>query len=268
MPPHAAIIHPSQTIVQRKTQRFGWLPDLPDARDHLFSADGQVLAALPRRVDLSRHCPPVYTQGHLGACTANVLAAAIEFDQRKQGWAEVFTPSRLFIYYNERVIENSVGSDSGAMMRDGIKSIAHYGACPESLWPYDLAKFKRRPSVRCYTVARRHRAVRYKKIPRNLAQMKGCLAASYPFAFGFTAHASIESSAVARSGEVPMPTAGDRPVGGHAALAVGYDDARQVFFARNSWGPKWGRRGYFTIPYLYLHEAQLASDFWTVRLVQ
>src|SRR5205807_9410667 len=119
----------------RKIRRYGWIPDQPDQRDHLYAAPAQFLTALPPRTDLRRRCPAVYNQGELGSCTANAIAGAIEFDQMKQGVTE-FTPSRLFIYYNERAMENTILIDNGAQIRDGIKSVATLGACPESMWTY------------------------------------------------------------------------------------------------------------------------------------
>jgi C1A family cysteine protease len=122
--------------MERKVQRYGWVPDLPDARDHMYAAPQRVLATLPSQVDLRPQCPPVVDQGALGSCTANAIANAHLFNQRKQMAAQSFLPSRLFIYYNERVMEGTVNSDSGAMIRDGIKSIAKQGVCPETQWPY------------------------------------------------------------------------------------------------------------------------------------
>ena len=98
--------------------------------------------------------------------------------------------------------------------------------------------------------------------------MKGCLAAGYPFVFGFTVYDAFESAATAKSGELNMPTSTETVVGGHAVLAVGYDDVAQRFIVRNSWGPKWGKKGYFTIPYTYLMTENLSDDFWTIRLVE
>src|SRR5690349_8351692 len=117
-----------------KVSRYGWLPDIPDHRDRLYAAPVELAGAPPARADLRPQCPPVYDQGELGSCTANAIAGAIEFDRLKQKLAD-FTPSRLFIYYNERVIEHSVDSDSGAQIRDGIKTTAKLGDCPESEWP-------------------------------------------------------------------------------------------------------------------------------------
>ena len=187
----------------RKVRRYGWIPDQPDQRDHLYAVPPQFLTALPPRVDLRRRCPPVYNQGQLGSCTANAIAGAIEFDQMKQK-LPAFVPSRLFIYYNERVIEHTVRSDSGAQLRDGIKTVASVGACPEPEWPYNIAKFATKPPQRAYRDAKLDRAVSYQSIVQDLSQMKGCLASGDPFVFGFTVYQSFETPTVARTGHAPM----------------------------------------------------------------
>jgi C1A family cysteine protease len=178
-----------------------------------------------------------------------------------------FTPSRLFIYYNERVIEGTVNSDSGAQIRDGIKVVVKEGDCPESEWPYNIAKFTNKPSASCYKDARKHRAVQYQRLVQNANQLKGCLASGYPFVYGFTVYDSFESQQVAKTGIVPMPAPGEQVLGGHAVVAVGYDDSQQRFIVRNSWGTTWGMKGYFSVPYAYLTDANLSSDFWTVRMI-
>ncbi len=98
--------------------------------------------------------------------------------------------------------------------------------------------------------------------------MKGCLASGYPYVFGMTVYESFESQSVAQSGHAQMPAAGEQVVGGHAVLAVGYDDSQQWFIVRNSWGNGWGMQGYFTLPYAYMTNQGLTSDYWTVRIVQ
>ncbi|MDQ1395245.1 MAG: hypothetical protein QOG64_504 [Acidimicrobiaceae bacterium] len=252
----------------RQIARFGWVPDLPDQRDHLFAAAPPVLSALPPSVDLRADCPPIYDQGQLGSCTGNTIAGALEFDQMKEKLSDVFPPSRLFIYYNERAMEGTVASDSGAQIRDGIKSVGQLGACHEKLWPYDIAKFANKPTKRAYTDAARHTAISYQRVSRDLNQMKGCLASGFPFVFGFAVYDSFESQQVAQSGHCPMPSPREQMIGGHAVLAVGYDDAKQWFLVRNSWGTGWGMAGYYTMPYAYLTQRSLASDFWTIRLVK
>lgn len=248
--------------------RYGWVPDLPDARDHMYAVAPILAKAIPSKVDLRRSCPPVFDQGQLGSCTANAIGAAYQFDAMKQKLSTAFAASRLFIYYNERDMEGTVDSDSGAAIRDGIKSIAKLGVCPETDWPYDITQFATKPADACYTEAAEHKALSYQRVGRSLTQMKGCLASGFPFVFGFTVYDSFESPAVARNGKVPMPdTTTESVLGGHAVLAVGYDQKKQVFIVRNSWGTGWGMKGYFTMPFGYLLEENLSDDFWTVRIV-
>ncbi|HJW68157.1 MAG TPA: C1 family peptidase [Candidatus Binatia bacterium] len=249
-------------------KKFGWLPDLPDQRDFTYSAPLAMLRKLPAKVDLSGQCPPVYDQGELGSCTGNSIAAAIEFAERKQRLAKPTTPSRLFIYYNERVIEHTVATDSGAMIRDGIKSVNKVGACRETTWPYKIGSFAKKPSSGAYAEGRKHTVSSYQRVARTTSQMRGCLASGFPFVFGFTVYTSFMSAAVAKTGKLSMPHAGEKVEGGHAVLAVGYDDAQHRFIVRNSWGPDWGMKGYFTMPYAYLLDDNLSDDFWTIRVVE
>jgi len=261
---------PLSKLMTRSASRhggYGWMRDLPDSRDYLYAAPLLLFrSGLPTKVDLRPKCPPVYDQGQLGSCTANGIAAAIEFDQRKQG-IKVFGPSRLFIYYNERAIEGTVNQDSGAQVRDGIKSVATIGAPPEKDWPYNIKVFAEKPPLKAYTDAKKDLVASYSRVSQGTTQMQGCLAEGYPFVFGFTVYESFESDAVAKSGVVPMPTSREKVLGGHCVVAVGYDATKRVFIVRNSWGRGWGMKGYFTMPFEYLLNTHLASDFWTIRTV-
>src|SRR4051812_44253753 len=257
----------------QRIARYGWKPDLPDHRDFNYAVPHAIAAVLPPKVDLRPGCPKVYDQGQIGSCTANAIAAAIEFEQIKQRLPE-FTPSRLFIYYNERTMEGTSPSvDSGAQIRDGVKSVANLGACPETSWPYDDANknqapcpacaYAKKPSATAFAEAAKHKIKVYQRLNSGqLSSLKGCLASGYPFIFGFTVYDSFESAHVAKTGVLSMPASNEHVVGGHAVLAVGYDDSTSRFIVRNSWGPRWGMKGYFTIPYLYLTNGQLADDFW------
>jgi len=122
---------------------YGWTPDVPDQRDLVYAAPAAVTAP-PPSVDMRPGCPPVYDQGQLGSCTANAIAGAIQYEQMRQKEHQPFAPSRLFIYYNERVMEHTVSQDAGAQIRDGIKSVNHIGACPETDWPYVIANFAKK----------------------------------------------------------------------------------------------------------------------------
>jgi len=258
-------------MANRRIKRFGWTPDLPDHRDYVYAAPVTALKALPPSVDLRPQCPKVvYDQGQLGSCTANAIAAAIEFDMLRQK-ITAFTPSRLFIYFNERALEGTISQDSGAQIRDGVKCVNKLGAPPETMWPYndsDPGPFQEKPSPAAYKEAEKHQLTCYKRVPRTLTQFKGCLASGFPFVLGFTVYESFESPTVAKSGDAPMPNPTEEVLGGHAVLAVGYDDDRQRFMCRNSWGKGWGKDGYFTLPYAYLLEHDLSDDFWTLRMVE
>lgn len=260
--------------------RYGWTRDLPDHRDLVRATAPETLANLPASVDLSTDpaMPPIYDQAQIGSCTANAIAAAVEYELRKQKLAD-FMPSRLFIYYNERAMEGSVGSDSGAQIRDGVKSVATQGVCPEDEWPYDGdpansdgswpagQRAGQKPTTACYSVASGTEAVQYERVPQELDHIKAALAAGVPVVFGFSVYASFESQETAQTGDAPMPAPGEAQLGGHAVLAVGYDNATDRFKVRNSWGTGWGQAGYFTLPYAYLTDSRLASDLWTVKRV-
>ena len=139
-------------------KRYGWVPDLPDVRDHMYAAPVAMIAALPPKVDLRPNCPPPYDQGQLGSCTGNAIAGAVQFEREKQHLTPDFVPSRLFIYYGERVIEGTVGTDSGAQIRDGIKVVANQGVPPETDWPYDIAKFAQKPPPKAFADALKDKA--------------------------------------------------------------------------------------------------------------
>ncbi|SPM39927.1 Cysteine protease, C1A family [Mycobacterium numidiamassiliense] len=254
---------------------FGWRPQLPDVRDRLYAI--RLKGLPPAEYDLRPSMPPVYDQGQLGSCTGNAIAAAMEYERDRQGLSD-FVPSRLFIYYNERALEGTVSSDSGAVIRDGIKVVNRDGVCPEALWPYDIGVFTVKPPKRCYVEAETDKAVQYEGI-QTLVALKDAIASNLAVVFGFTVYASFESPMVAQTGVMPMPKKGEATVGGHAVLAVGYSDAEGHLIVRNSWGPSWGDKGYFYMPYEYLtgtktspndspiNGAHLASDFWAIQMV-
>ena len=244
-------------------RNYGWVPDLPDQRDYLLSTILRIPSVLPESVDLRPLCPAVEDQGQLGSCTANALAGALEYLERKDDVAfEDF--SRLFIYYNERAVEHTIKTDSGAMIRDGIKTLVKLGVCSEKRWPYKVSMYAVRPTPACYKEALKHKITSYHRIS-TLDEMRACLAERFPFVFGFAVYESFESQRVAETGIVPMPRKGERQLGGHAVLAVGYNDPAKCFLVRNSWGPDWGIRGYFKMPYDYLADRNLSDDLWTVR---
>jgi C1A family cysteine protease len=265
----------SKEVFRMRTHRaksagLGWIRDNPDPRDHIYAPPSSVLSSLPSRVDLRGKMPPVYNQGEFNSCTANAVAAALQFDEIKQGGSTKASnrPSRMFIYYNERLVEGTEEKDAGAQIRDGIKSVAKQGDCPERLWPYKKANLTVKPYAKCYLKARRYRAVEYQRMQHRMDQLKTCLASGYPFVFGFRVYESFLGRSVRETGLLYMPKVNEKGVGLHAVLASGYDDQANRFIVRNSWGKKWGVGGYFTMPYDYLLDPELAHDFWTIRVVR
>jgi C1A family cysteine protease len=216
---------------------------------------------LPTIVDLRSKMPPIYDQGQLGSCTANALCGLIGYDK------PTIHGSRLFVYYNERVLENDVSHDSGTTLADGIKCLQKYGVCQETSWPYIISKFAVRPPSSCYTEGVQHVALQVRNIKNDLNTMKTSLANGYPFVVGIQVYSSFESLYVRKTGNVPMPSPTDKYLGGHAIVCVGYDDTKKVWIMRNSWGSSWGINGYFYLPYAYL-TSNLASDLWNIQQIQ
>jgi C1A family cysteine protease len=217
-------------------------------------------------IDLRPSCPPVYDQGERGSCTANALNAAYQFEEMKQG-KENFIPSRLFVYYNERAMEGTIYEDAGAIIRDGIKTLVKDGVCPETMWEYIPSRFSIKPPQECYDAALNNQVLSYYSVNKTIRDVKQCLAEGYPVVFGFTVFDSFMSQKVARTGIAEMPKRNEQPQGGHAIMAVGYDDSKEALIIRNSWGTNWGLNGYFYMPYGYITN-NLATDFWTIRLVE
>ena len=217
-----------------------------------------------KTIDLRSQCPDIYNQGHLGSCTANALAFGYEYTKLIQHDKKEFMPSRLFIYYNERVLENTVSTDSGASLYDGIKTLKNIGVCPESQWKYDISTFTIKPNPECYDIAKLHQINVFYAIRQELTQLKASLIQGFPFVFGFIVYSNFEKSSVKNTGIMEMPTEDDIVVGGHAVAAVGFNDKQQHFIIRNSWGTGWGNNGYFYMPYEFILNPQYASDFWCI----
>lgn len=248
-------------------KKYGWKRDLPDKRDKYFETNYlSCVVNQVKNVDLREMCPPVYNQGELGSCTANALVCAIQYDELKQN-LENQVPSRLFIYYNERYIEGTIDQDTGASLRDGVKCINKIGYCNETQWPYDIKKFTEKPEQSCYDYARKHKSLNYQRVQQDETHLKSILSMGFPIVFGISVYQSFESENVAKTGMVPMPEKEERMLGGHAIVLVGFDDVNRLFIFRNSWGEEWGEKGYGYLPFDYVCDKDLASDFWVVNKV-
>lgn len=250
---------------------FGWNKDKEDVRDLKFSLPK---LETPKSIYLAHDykLPPPYDQGELGSCTANAVAFLVHFNLLNKNVdiaSNAFRPSRLFIYYYERVIENTVDLDSGAYLRDGIKAVANYGAPSEDLWDYDIKKFSTLPSERAHRYGLKFKALKYEKIDNtNKSLLINALMQGFPICFGLYVFTSFLSHEVEMTGIVPLPTGTDQVEGGHAMVIVGYREKDDSFVVRNSWGQSWGQGGYCRIPASYLTNSYYASDFWTITRIE
>lgn len=268
MPPASRPILPSFKSVQR-----GWMRDAPDDRDRMYEPSRDLLDTLPPWVDLRPYCPPVYDQGAVEDCTSNAVAAAVQVLQTKAGKPTV-RPSSLFIYHNSRQLD--AAGASGSTTRSAIKAVVKMGLAPYEAWP-DGSDLNTPPGPEVFAAAKTHMVTGYSKVRPRLAHLKACLAEGYPFIFGLRLFPSWDTN---RTADVPLPTTSELSYGGHALLAVGYDDTAQRFLFRNSWSAQWGYGGYGTVAYRYLvpsaglnlelgfeREAN-ADGFWTLRSEQ
>lgn len=245
-----------------EVSKYHWKPDKPDSRDYTFD---DTVTVIPDYVDLRPYCTLIEDQGRLGSCTGQAIAGAVEYLNRRSN--KTIDVSRLFIYYFERLYLGTVNYDSGAYIRDGIKVMYNYGAPVEQLWPYNISRFRTRPSNNAVKDAAYRKATRYERVMDH----SGCitaLAEGYPVVIGFMVYSSFESSIVKTTGMMPYPnTSTESLLGGHAVLLVGYDHSTQRYIARNSWGSNWGDKGYFYMPYQVIQNTAMSSDFWVIKSV-
>lgn len=245
---------------------YGWRRSLPTHRFGPRRYSFAEPSSLPKVIDLRPMQPPIYDQGQLGSCTANAWGGFHEFLAMKQGFGAI-TPSRLFIYFNERQIDGDTGQDAGASLADGAQVLSTAGAPPETDWPYDIGQFAQTPPQQAYNDGKSRLILDPHQVAQDLTTMREVLAGGYNIPIGFTVFESFESDAVSRTGMVPMPGPNEQSLGGHATEIVGCDMGRSVWIVRNSWGPGWGMDGYCMMPLAYLLSPQLADDFWSATRV-
>jgi C1A family cysteine protease len=284
----------------KKYGRMGWIPDRPSFRDYTIenkemhkteskemqkflsaiSVKKRAKIDLPETVDLRKWCSEIEDQQNLGSCTANAATGIMEYFE-KRAYGKYLDASRLFIYKTTRTLGGWIG-DSGAELRTTMGALVLFGAPPEEHWPYtdEDPDFDIDPSPFCYSFAGNYKAIKYfRHDPANsskediLGSIKKSLASGIPSMFGFTVFDSIRQAN--ESGKIPFPSANEGVLGGHAIVAVGYDDDMVIentisdevstgaLLIRNSWGEEWGNKGYGWLPYKYVLEEE-AMDFWSM----
>ncbi|MGH8256819.1 MAG: C1 family peptidase [Steroidobacteraceae bacterium] len=245
------------------THRYDWKRSRPRATDPVFRP-ALMRAGVPVGTSvITDGLPPVYNQGQCGSCTANAAAVLWRHALYREHLPDL-APSRMFDYYNERVLQGTVALDSGATVRDALQALMQFGTVPETDWPY-TEPFAAKPLADLYAQATHH-VQSYARVAQQPAAVFAALASGHVVQFGFEVFASFESDAVASSGVVPMPdTAGEALLGGHSCAIIGIGGAASQVRVRNSWGGDWGMAGDFLMPFDYLFDPQLAGDFWIIN---
>lgn len=283
-------VRPVAATDEREPVGMGWLRDLPDFRD--YHADDAAIqphleaigvaqpgsVSLPATIDLRGYCSPIENQGSLGSCTANAVVGLVEYFERRAS-GKFIDASRLFLYKATRDLLQLTG-DTGAYLRSTMGALALFGVPPEQYWPYQVSAFDNEPTAFCYAFAQNYQAISYYRLdpagtppPALLTRIKANLVAGLPSVFGFTVYSSMSQAGT--TGRIPYPSAGEKVLGGHAMLVIGYDEnltitntntgasTKGALLVRNSWGAGWGDHGYGAIPYDYV-TSQLAVDFWSL----
>lgn len=253
-------------------RKLGWKPQKADSRDYKVAS---VLSeeALADCYDLSPWFPPCYDQGDTNACTGYSCAGAYHYLAKAQGIYD-FVPSSMFVYYGAREYESDVDQDNGAELRDALKVMTKLGVPSETDWPSLEANLHNKPPPEVYTIAQRHMLLQYAAIPDaaededKKRRLLSCLSHRIPVVFGFRLYRDISVGEPAKTGVVPYPRNRSNAQGGHAVVLVGYDPKKRLYKFRNSWGPDWGQNGYGYLSERYVHDPDLAGDFWAMFTVQ
>jgi C1A family cysteine protease len=244
---------------------YGWIPDKLDNRDKYIKFKDKHYNNLKPKIDLRDSFDNIYDQGKLNSCTSNAICGAFIYDQKKKQLPS-FEPSRMFLYYNYRLIKHNTEQDSGASIRNSLKTINKQGICGEKLWSYELENFNKKPNDSCYRKSIFNNSLKYRRVVHDLKELKTALSNNHPIIFGFNVFSNFENFNASKD-IMPNPEENnDKIIGKHVGIAVGYSDDKECFLIQNSWGKEWGIDGYFMMPYSFI-ESIHCSDFWVLDII-
>lgn len=278
------VINADESNKTRIQNKLGYIEDVPDTRDYIYEAPPVKQIIRPRfrfssnpqprfrpvppplKFSLQTKLPQVLDQGDLGSCVSNAVSNILKYiDMKNNRPNRVGLYSRLFNYYNTRVLENSVYSDDGCQIRNAIKVINKIGSTDEIIWPYVILKFKDKPSQTAYSDATTKKITKYRRVNQTNTDIKSCIQSGYPVIVGFLCFSSMFTFNVFNTGNIPMPRKNEQIYGGHCVILVGYNDSTRTYEFQNSWGTSWGNKGFGTIPYTFIENPNYATDFWMVE---
>lgn len=259
----------SLVVPPRSIRRYGWKPSLPGVLARLADTSG--LPMLPE-VDPRLRMPSVFNQLALGSCTANATGAAFQYDAMLDGKLKATDYlSRLWIYWQERRLEGSLGQgDTGAMGSDAFIAAAQVGVPSEKDWPYNPARFDpAKPPAKALKDAHGHYLLTKPThvVDQSEVAFKQVLSNQQTIAVGFTVYSSFEDDSLWVKGRMPVPKRGEQVLGGHEVLVVGYLEAEPEYaLLRNSWGPEWNPSygGYFLMPWSIITNRRVVQDCRTI----
>lgn len=246
--------------VEQIDRKFNLVKDKTDTRDYIFTASSTV--GTIGSIDLRPYCTTMEDQGRLGSCTGHAVTSAMEILLNRQN--RRIELSRLFVYYQARLLEGTTAYDAGAYLRDAVKAANKWGASDERVWVYNIRYFNKPPAKQAYQDAIKRRITEYRRCP-TFTEIRASLEQGYPVVGGILLYSSFLSTTTAKTGVMTHPDKStERFLGGHAVCFVGYDDTKQHFIAKNSWGTQWGDKGYFYVPYSVVKDSTLSMDFWAI----
>jgi len=207
----------------------------------------------------------ILDQGQLGDCVCNAFSFCINTVTKKN-----VNISRIYLYAICRILDNTpLNQDNGTTVHTACNSIKNYGSINENIIPYNINNFVNFPSINNFKNVNFFKNFTYSFVNQDILSIKNCLSNnSVPIIFGFIVYDSFMTNTVASTGIVPMPNVHTENIqGGHCMNIIGYNDSTQLFTCVNSWGKSWGKNGECYMPYAYLLNPNLASDFCFIKFV-